>query len=192
MTDNCIACDELRKYTKDETIKCSRCTPENEEYTNESKELDLLARRMQQNARVYLNNAKSEHSMFFNYSGHINLNDHIMYKLREINSSSEYEGISFDVFISLDIFNEPMSCRSSPSLTYTFRLTNRNILKKEFNVDDETIDKMSKLLRKVKNRNVYALYSLPDNKDTFEGFIGNTIAEYYKFKTIMNLMNKIK
>lgn len=190
----CDICKELRNYTNDENIKCSKCISScnlPEDYSNEDRTLQIIKDAMG-GGSIECRERKTEYKIFLaTWTKHNNnIDSYIIEKLNGLNNSKDLSLLDFDIFISLGLFDRYSSSALTYTVCYTYRPMSRNMLKKEYNVTDETITKMSKLITRVKNRNVYALYVLPDNKLTFETFIGNTIAEYCKFKTIMNLMNK--
>lgn len=160
-----------------------------EDYSNETKEMEFYKRYLVSGHICRQFKGMHDYRPISSTHTYGNINEYILDKLAHMNNNNSIDALNFDIFISLKTFILQGN-NYHPGTQYTMKIWNRRMLKENLCVTDEIIDKMTTVIGTIKNRKVYALYSLPENGEDNDLFIGNTVAKYCKFRNVMRMMNK--
>lgn len=186
-TDNCPLCEELRRYTKDIEIKCSKCSQflNVESYQREETEMEKWMKIFRV-PRGF--NYPKDYFIHNDQPG--TLTEMLLGKIE--NAVKEKIKLDFDIFISCKLIRDICTSHEYFNQYCIVSLCSRKKLKDLYSVSDEMIEKLSKIIGTINGRKVYVLFRGANDNDNGHKFIGNTIAKYYKYITIMNIVSTDK
>lgn len=183
---NCKSCHEMRCYVNDMNAMCGKCHENrlgNGDHNDIIQLINLIDHigpkvACQFSEEVPLVELKST-------DPHSDLNKLIKEKMEGAILRTTSNN---DIYVSIVVSQMYITGRTTNK--YYLALHNKRLLKETYDISDENIDKLSRLIVITRGVSVYALYEIPANNSDPNSITGNSIAEYCKFKKIMNLLTK--
>lgn len=181
---SCVTCEELQKYKATKGMKCSKCTMNNcpDDYTQPSKTFNKVISGI---CNITVNVTKDYPRcgiLKCLNTSRINL---VLAKKIE-NMQQKKLTLDFDIYVSCRII-EMYDCsvtseNAEVQIKVLLTFDNRKTLKETYGVDDDIIDKLSTFVDCLAGRRINTLIR---NDHGINALIGNTIAEYVKYKSVL-------